>query len=132
MARPKHEHPTPAELEVLKIIWERGPSTVRDVLDSLSPERSRAYTSVMSLLNVMADKGLLMREPHGRAFVYNARADREKTLGRLVRDLLGRAFEGSASLLVGHVLAQGQPTRRELEEIRHTLDQYRKAEGGPQ
>ncbi len=132
MARPKHEHPTPAELEVLKIIWERGPSTVRDVLDALSPERSRAYTSVMSLLNVMADKGLLTREPHGRAFIYDARADREKTLGRLVRDLLGRAFEGSASLLVGHVLAQGQPTKRELEAIRRTLDQYREEEGSPQ
>jgi predicted transcriptional regulator len=131
MARPKHEHPTPAELEVLKIIWERGPSTVRDVLEALPVERPRAYTSVMSLLNVMADKGLLAREPHGRAFQYAARADREKTLGRLVRDLLGRAFEGSASLLVGHVLAQGQPSRRELEEIRRTLDEYRQQQGEP-
>ncbi len=67
MPRPRHEHPTPGELEVLKILWDRGPSTVRQVMDVLNETRRRAYTSVMSLLSVMTDKGLLTRQPKGRA-----------------------------------------------------------------
>src|SRR5262245_19851221 len=98
MTRPKLDHPTPGELELLKILWERGPSTVRDVLAAL-PKR-RAYTSVMSLLNVMADKGLVARKPQGRAFLYTACYGREATQGRLLGDLLSRAFEGSAGALV--------------------------------
>ena len=75
MARPKHQHPTPAELEVLKILWEAGPLTVRAVMESLKKRRKRrAYTTVMSLLNVMTDKGLLRRKPKGRAFLYTAKA----------------------------------------------------------
>src|SRR5688572_24811548 len=91
MARPKEERPTAGELEVLKILWERGPSTVRDVLEVLNQRRERAYTSVMSLLNVMTDKGLVVRVSQGRAFVYKPKLDRKNTLGGLVDDLLGRA-----------------------------------------
>ncbi len=129
MARPKHEHPTPGELEVLKILWDRGPSTVRQVMDVLNQQRQRAYTSVMSLLGVMTDKGLLRRESRGRAFVYRAKVARDKTLGQMVEDLLGRAFEGSASALVAHLLDQSSPTSEELEEIRRTIDHYRRRQG---
>lgn len=131
MARPKQEHPTPAELQVLKILWEQGPSTVREVMDTLKKRsRRRAYTSVMSLLNVMTDKGFLARRPKGRAFVYSARAGREKTLRRYVDDLLGRVFEGSASALVAHLLEQADPTSEELDEIRKAIESYREGEGG--
>src|SRR5687768_8738246 len=80
MARPKQQTPTDGELEILHVLWDRGPSTVRDVLEVLNAKRPRAYTSVMSLLNIMVDKGLVNREADGRAFVYRARRPRERTL----------------------------------------------------
>ena len=129
MPRPRHDHPTPGELEVLKVLWERGPSTVREVMEVLNETRRRAYTSVMSLLGVMTEKGLLTREPKGRAYVYRAKVAREKTLGQMVDDLLGRAFEGSASTLVARLLDQSSPSPEELEEIRRTLEEYRQELG---
>jgi len=125
MPRPKHEHPTPGELEVLKILWDRGPSTVREVMEVLNRRRRRAYTSVMSLLGVMTEKGLLAREPKGRAYLYHARVTREKTRGEMLEDLLGRAFEGSAAALVANLLEKSSPSPQEMEEIRLTIDQYR-------
>jgi predicted transcriptional regulator len=125
MARPKEEHPTTAELEVLKVLWQRGPSTVRDVLEVLNESRPRAYTSVMSLMNVMADKGQLVRREQGRAFLYEPASQREDTLGGMVADLLGRAFEGSASQLVAHLLDQSRPGSAELDEIRKAIQQYK-------
>lgn len=126
MPRPSHEHPTPAELEVLHVLWDRGPSTVRDVLDLLNQKRERAYTSVMSLMNVMADKGLLRRKPHGRAFLYVPKHDRSETLGGMVGDLLNRAFSGSPNALVTHLLEEARPTEAELDEIRRLIDTYRR------
>jgi len=129
MARPKEEQPTGGELEVLKVLWDRGPSTVRDVMDVLNAERPRAYTSVMSLMNVMADKGLLVRMPQGRAFVYRPKVERERTLRRMVGDLLGRAFEGSAHELVAHLLDQTKPSAKELDEIQRTIAEYQQERG---
>lgn len=129
MPRPKEERPTAGELEVLKVFWDRGPSTVREVMDVLNDARPRAYTSVMSLLNVMTDKGLLVRQARGRAFVYKPRTDRGQTLRRLVGDLVGRAFEGSTSQLVAHLLDQTRPTAAELEEIRRAIEQYQQQRG---
>ena len=125
MPRPKCEHPTPAELEVLKILWDQGPSTVRQVMEVLNRQRRRAYTSVMSLLGVMTDKGLLRRRLKGRGYVYEARVAREKTRGQMLRDLLARAFEGSAAALVAHLLDESSPSPQELEEIRRTIDRFR-------
>ena len=94
MARHKNETPTNVELEILQVLWQRGPSTVREIVDELNRARPRAYTSILSMLNVMYEKGLVVRDMQGRAHVYRARSSREKTLGRVVKDLLGRAFEG--------------------------------------
>src|SRR5262245_18731591 len=110
MARPKEEPPTTGELEVLKVLWDRGPCTVREVMDVLNEVRPRAYTSVMSLLNVMTEKRLVVREPQGRAFVYKARSHRGRTLRRMIGDMVGRAFEGSTRQLVAHLLDQTRPT----------------------
>jgi predicted transcriptional regulator len=129
MSRPKEEQPTAGELEVLKVLWDRGPSTVREVMDVLNEERPRAYTSIMSLLNVMTDKGLLVREPRGRAFVYKPKSNRGKTLGRMVNNLLGKAFEGSTSQLVAHLLDQTKPSAEELAEIRRTIEKYQQQRG---
>jgi len=124
MPRPKYDQPTPGELEVLKILWERGPSTVREVMEVLNQDRQRAYTSVMSLLNVMAEKGLAERHAEGRAFLYKAAVARESALKELVGDVLGRAFEGSASALVSQLLDHSRPSREELNEIRRVIKQY--------
>ena len=148
MARPRHEQPTPAELEVLKILWDsQGPASVRDVLEAvnrgLGADRSpRAYTSVMSLLNVMTEKGLLRRAPQGRAFLYEPVMPREQTMSSLLGETLRRVYDGSASLLVAHLLDQSRPNVDELDQIRTLLDSYQKleitdspesqaAEGGP-
>lgn len=103
---------------------------MREVLEEFGRQkRRRAYTSVMSLMNVMAEKGLLSRRRKGRAFVYSARSGREKTLKGLVDDLWRRAFEGSASALVVHLLEQADPTEEELDLIRRAIDEYRRERG---
>ena len=127
MSRPRHEQPTPAELEILKILWDRaGPSSVRDVLERVNrfADPPRAYTSVMSLLNVMTDKGLLRRSPQGRAFLYEPVLPREQTLRSLLGETLERVYNGSASLLVAHLLDQSDPSTDELDQIRSLLDKY--------
>ncbi len=128
MPRPKNEHPTPAELEVLQLLWESESLTVRQVMDRLNEQRPRAYTSVMSLLNVMADKGMLVREPDGRAFKYRVADSREKTLGNLVNDLVSRAFDGSKTALVAQLLDGTAPTSQELDEISKLIKQHRRKE----
>lgn len=125
MPRPRAEHPTPGELEVLKIIWRRGPSTVRHVLDELNADRPRAYTSVMSLLNVMVEKRLLNREPRGKAFIYSTAVEEQSTLKRMVADLVERVFGGSPGLLVAHALEQTDPSPEELDQIRQLIDEHR-------
>ena len=124
MARRRQETPTEAEFEILKVLWERGPSTGREVLDVLAAQRKRAYTSVMSVLNIMANKGQVIRKPYGRAFIYSAKRPREKTLGKMVNSLLGRAFEGSAASLVSQLLDQSKPTPEELGRIRKVIEEY--------
>ena len=126
MPRPSYDQPTPGELEVLKVLWDRSPATVREVMEVLNQDRERAYTSVMSLLNVMTEKQLLRRSPQGRAFVYEAAVSQEDVLSEMVGDLLGRAFEGSASNLVAHLLEQSAPDDEELAAIRKTISEFRK------
>ena len=129
MARPKSLHPTPAELEVLNILWEHGPATVREVMGQLK-SRNRGYTTVMSLLQVMHEKSLLTRKPEGRAFRYTAKSPKEKTLRRMLGDLLGRAFAGSSSALVVHLLQQANPDDEELAEIRAAIEAFEDSREG--
>ncbi len=124
MVRPKMEQPTPAELEVLKVVWKQGECTVRDVMDSLQTDR--AYTSVMSLLQVMTGKRLLKRKKRGRAFVYTACKGPKKTLGCILGDILKRGFEGSPGLLVSHLLEHSDPAEEELDAIRKALEEHKR------
>ena len=126
MVRPRSDHPTPAELDVLKILWEQGPLTVRGVMQHLGDSQSRAYTTVMSLLGVMHDKGLLERQPQGKAFVYSAAADQQRTLSAMLSDLINRAFAGSSSALVAHLLEGENPSSEDLDEIRQLISRYRR------
>jgi predicted transcriptional regulator len=114
--------PTPAELEILRTLWEAGPSTVRDVQERLERERPTGYTTVLKLLQIMAEKGLVRRDETERAHVYAATAPEQQTQQQLVGDLLDRAFGGSASKLVVQALSGRRTSREELARIRELLD----------
>ena len=125
MARPTSDTPTPAELDVLRVLWDRGACTVREVLEAQTAAgRSKAYTSCMSLLNVMAEKGLVTKAPEGRACRYAARHPEGGTLGGRVADLWRRAFDRSAGALVARLLDTAEPGSEELARIRAALDRY--------
>jgi len=128
MPRQRQATPTKVELEILHVLWEHQPSTVREVVDVLNRQRPRAYTSILSMLNVMFEKGLVTREMRGRAHVYRAKKSREKTLGSVVRDVLGRAFQGSTTSLIAQVLEQSKPSADELDEIRRTIEAWQNEE----
>jgi BlaI family penicillinase repressor len=117
------KNPTAAELEILHVLWTRGPSTVREVHDELNAERPTGYTTTLKLLQIMADKDLVRRDEKQRAHIYQARIPREQTQSRLVRNLVDKAFAGSASRLVMHALASKRASAAELAEIRRVLDE---------
>ena len=114
--------PTDSELEILAVLWERGPSTVRDVHTALSASKPTGYTTVLKLMQIMSEKGLVRRNETDRAHVYEARQPAEQTQRQLLRHLLDRAFNGSASRLVMQALATRATSREELSEIRRMLD----------
>jgi predicted transcriptional regulator len=122
MTRTATPRPTDAELAILRVLWARGPSTVRQVHDVLSRERPTAYTTALKLLQIMTEKGLVRRDETDRTHIYQARASEEQTQRQLVRDLLDRAFGGSASKLVMQALAARRASPEELGEIRRLID----------
>jgi predicted transcriptional regulator len=119
--------PTDAELEILRVLWDRNEATVREVHDAISKNRPSGYTTVLKLLQIMTDKGLVRRDESERAHVYRARLARQDTERQLVDDLLDRAFGGSASRLVMQALAGRASSAEEIAEIRKMLDE---ASGG--
>jgi predicted transcriptional regulator len=124
--------PTDAELAILRVIWERGPSTVREVQEELSRVTPTGYTTVLKLLQIMTEKGLVERDESQRTHVYRSRLPQEKTQRQLVRDLLDRAFSGSAQKLVMQALSVRKATPQELAEIRELLDRLQSAGQSPQ
>jgi len=127
MARPASNRPTDAELAILRVLWERGPSTVRDVHGALSRSRDAGYTSVLKVMQIMLDKGLVARDEAKRSHVYRAAVPREHTQRQIVGDLLERVFGGSARGLVLQALSAKRASAKELAEIRKLLDEF---EGG--
>jgi predicted transcriptional regulator len=114
--------PTEGEMEILRVLWERGPSTVREVHEAIEPGRRTGYTTVLKLLQIMTDKGLVRRDESERAHVYEPRVPREDTQSQLVGDLLERVFSGSASALVLRALSSKRTSSEELARIRKILD----------
>lgn len=117
--------PTDAELSILRVLWERGPSTVRQVHDVLTRDRPAAYTTALKLLQIMTDKGLVRRDETERTHIYHARLSEEQTQRQLVRDLVDRAFGGSATKLVMQALAARRATPEEMAEIRKLIETRR-------
>ncbi|NKB72013.1 MAG: BlaI/MecI/CopY family transcriptional regulator [Candidatus Latescibacteria bacterium] len=118
-------HPTDAELAILRILWQRGPSTVGEVQAGLSKERGTGYTTALKLLQIMTDKGLVERDTSRRAHVYRTRSSQDQTEQQLVDDLLEKAFGGSAARLVMQALSTRRASAEELEQIRRLLDKQK-------
>jgi BlaI family transcriptional regulator, penicillinase repressor len=116
--------PTPSELEILHILWSRGPSTVREIHDVMSESKDLGYTSALKLLQIMTTKGLVTRAEEQRAHVYEAALPAEKTKQQMAADVLQRVFRGSASQLMQHALSGKRSSKKEIDEIRQLLDEY--------
>jgi BlaI family penicillinase repressor len=118
----KQPNPTPAELEILRVLWDSGPRSVREIQRLLNEVKPTGYTTVLKLLQIMTEKGLVKRDDAQRPQIYRARHPREHTQGQLLHDLLQRAFGGSVKALVLQALAGHRPSREELAEIERLLD----------
>jgi BlaI family transcriptional regulator, penicillinase repressor len=114
--------PTEGELELLRVLWVKGSATVRELHEAVSQERALGYTTVLKLLQIMTEKGLVQRAEVGRAHVYRATASQEETQSQLLRDLSERLFSGSATQLAMHALTMEPATSDELKEIRKLID----------
>ncbi|MGB7435375.1 MAG: BlaI/MecI/CopY family transcriptional regulator [Candidatus Acidiferrum sp.] len=124
MATSSNRKPTSSELEILHVLWERGPSTVREVHEALSQKRPIGYTSVLKLMQIMTAKGTVRRNEEQRAHVYEAMQPEEKTKRQLALDVLQRVFDGSASELMMHALAGRKASKEEIEEMRQLLNEH--------
>jgi BlaI family penicillinase repressor len=122
--------PTASELEILHVLWSRGPSTVREVLDSLNEKKSLGYTGVLKLLQIMTAKGTVRRDESNRAHVYEAFRPADHTKRQLATDMLQRVFAGSASQLMMHALAGHSASPEEIKELRRILDAYKGEDDG--
>jgi predicted transcriptional regulator len=121
--------PTNAELEILGILWEQGPLTVKQVHETIRTTRDVGYTTVLKLMQVMTEKGLVERDESERSHVYAPLVPEKSVKRRLVSDLVDRAFAGSAASMVQQLLSAKRATPEELEEIRAILDAHKKRGG---
>ena len=120
-SKQKLPRPTDGELSILRVLWARGPSTVRAVQETLGPDTG--YTTVLKFMQIMTEKALLIRDESARTHVYEAAIPEEATQRQLVKDLVDRAFAGSAQKLVLQALSSKRASREELAEIRRLLDE---------
>jgi BlaI family penicillinase repressor len=119
--------PTDKELEILRIVWEKGPVSVRDVHEQLGGEESNGYTTILKLMQIMNEKGHLTRQKNGKLHLYKAVISQESTQQHALEKMIANLFEGSSSRLVLSVLGSRKSTRGELQTIRDYIDQL---EGG--
>lgn len=122
MGRPDVSLPTASELEILRVIWARGPSTVREVFRTLSGDREVGYSTVLKFMQIMTDKGLLVRDETVRPQRYRAAQPQRRMQRSIVRDVIARAFGGSSVSLVMQALSDRRSTGEERRQIRELLD----------
>ena len=122
----EHQKPTDSELEILQVLWDRGPSTVREVNDLLSAKREIGYTTTLKIMQIMHEKSLLEREKDGKGHVYTANVEREATQKALLDRFLEGAFGGSAMQLVMQTLGGHKASAAEIDQIRDYLDAIEK------
>ena len=128
MKKRKLPRPTDAELAILRVLWMRGPSTVREVQEELSKGQPTGYTTALKFLQIMTEKGLVRRDESERTHVYMATLPQEETQEQLVSDLLERAFGGSAHKLVLRALSVDRTPIKDLEQIRRLLDRMERSD----
>lgn len=130
MPRPAATQPTDVELQILRVLWDRGPSPVREIHAQLGAEKGTGYSTTVKMLAVMLQKGLVKRNESAQPHVYRAALTREGAGRRMVKQLIDKVFEGSTSHLVLQALSSEKATREELAEIRRLLDEMElRAEG---
>jgi len=122
MARPRSEHPTDGEIEILRILWDMGPATLGQVCQELRRDRNVATTTVATMLRVMRGKKLVRRRQGKQGYSWSATISHEDTAQRLVGKLIDRVFDGSAQRLVTHLVDTGDLTAIELQELKELLD----------
>ena len=125
MARPASQHPTDGELEILRVLWQRGPSSLSEVCEALRREREVATTTVATMLRVMLDKGLVRRKRAARRHQWSAAVTQAAAARSMVGKLVDGIFDGSASRLVAHLVERGKFSPGELAELRKVLDSHR-------
>jgi predicted transcriptional regulator len=124
----KQRRPTEGELAILQVLWEGGPRSVRDIQRVLNETKPTGYTTVLKLLQIMTDKGLVERDESQRPQIYRARYSQQQTQRQLLRDLLQRAFGGSVKALVLQAMASKRSSKEELEAIESLLDRFERGE----
>jgi len=126
MSPASDQKPTESELQILEVLWARGPSTVREVFEETRKVRDVGYTTVLKLMQIMMEKGLVRRDESRRTHIYKARLSKKRTQKRLVSELIDKAFGGSAAGLIGQTLMSRKPGGDELAQIQSLIEQYRK------
>jgi predicted transcriptional regulator len=120
----KYREPSRLEMQVLSVLWERGPSTVREALEAMPDGKTRAYTTILSVMQVMEKKGLVSHVAEGHVHVYQARVSRQQVTGPWLRGLVRQVFGGSAASALQHLLAEKPVSRRELDEIKEIIARH--------
>ena len=126
MARKPSAQPTEVELRMLNVLWDRGPSTVREIHNHLAETKQTSYATTVKMLLVMFEKGLVKRDDSRRPLVYRAAEPRRSTQRRMLKDLIQRAYDGSAASLVLQVLSSQRTSRRDLDEIHRLVDELKR------
>ena len=126
MTLTKHQKPTESELEILQVLWNENAATVRTVHEELAKTKDSGYTTTLKLMQIMFEKGLVIRDDSSRTHIYQANISKEKTQKQLLDKMVNSLFSGSHSQLVMQALGSHTPTRKELDEIQQLLDQYKK------
>jgi BlaI family transcriptional regulator, penicillinase repressor len=125
----KNREPSRLEMQVLSVLWQRGASTVREVMEVMPDGKTRAYTTILSVMQVMEKKGLVSHDTEGNVHIYKAKISQQKVTGPLLRGLVRQVFGGSAATVLQHLLAEERISREELNEIKEIIARHEE-EGG--
>jgi BlaI family transcriptional regulator, penicillinase repressor len=121
--RPKHTTLTPQELEIMKLVWQRGNATVRDIYEALLERRKIAYTTVMTMMKILETKGYLKKRRQDRAFVYRPAQPKNQIIGGMIREFIDRVFNGSAEPLLVHLVKSSRLREKDLREIVRMIEE---------